>query len=107
MPRDARLFETFDGSPARALKNMTGNIPPNWIKRARGARKSREGDVAAAMRKLQRLRTKRPKAYATIKAAEAELRTLLKDWELSYQKETFYNGLRILLELSREGESSR
>lgn len=106
MPRDARLFERYDGSPARALNRLTGNIPPNWIERARGARKSREADVASAMRKLQRLRAKRPKALATIKAAEAELRILLKDWEVSYQKETF-NGLRILLELSREGESSR
>lgn len=107
MPRHAKLFEKFDGSPARALNKMVGNIPPNWIKRAKMARKSREGNLAKAIRKLQRLRVKRPKAYATIKAAEAELRLLLRDWELSYQKENFYNGLRILLEISREGESSR
>ena len=35
------------------------------------------------------------------------MRVLLKDWEVSYQKESFYNGLRILLELSRYGETQR
>lgn len=107
MPRDAKLFDRFDGSPARALKNMTGNIPPSWIARAKRARKSREGDVVRAMKKVQRLRRTRPKALATIRAAEAELRALLKDWELSYRKETFYHGLRVLLELRREGKSNR
>ena len=107
MPRDAKLFERFKGSPAKALPRLSANIPPNWIERARAARKGREGDVVQAMKKLQKLRAERPHAAATIKAAEAELRLLLKDWELSYQKETFYNGLRILLELSREGYSER
>jgi len=107
MPREAKLFERFKGSPARALAKMTGNIPPNWIKRARRARKSREQDLVTAMQKVQRIRRERPNAKVTLKAAEAELKVLLKDWEVSYQKESFYNGLRILLELSREGETER
>jgi hypothetical protein len=107
MPRPARLFERFDGSPAKALPKMTANIPPNWIERARAARKSREDDLARAMQKLQRLQDDRPRATVTIKAARAELRVLLKDWEFSYRKESFYNGLRILLELSRDGKSER
>jgi len=107
MPREAKLFERFKGSPARALPKMAGNIPPNWIERARGARKSREKDLATAMQKLQRIQRTAPRATVRLKAARAELKVLLKDWELSYQKESFYNGLRILLELSREGKTER
>ncbi len=55
------------------------------------------------MKKLQKLRKSRPNARATIKAAEQELKMLLKAWELAYQKESFYNGLRALLEISRDG----
>ena len=29
----------------------------------------------------------------------------LRDWELSYRKECFYYGLRVLLELARDGKS--
>lgn len=107
MPREARLFEAVKGSPARALLRMQANIPPNWIKRARTSRKSLEPDAARAMKKLQRLRRTRPKALATIKAAEQELKALLKAWELAYRKESFYNGLRALLEISRSGKTPR
>ena len=44
---------------------------------------------------------------ATIKAAEKELRIPLNAWEVAYRKESFYNGLRALLEISRNGESRR
>ena len=91
----------------RALLKFQVNIPPNWIARARRSRKSLEPDVAASMKNLLRLRKKRPRAYATIKSAEEELKVLLKAWEVAYQKESFYNGLRTLLEISRNGESSR
>jgi hypothetical protein len=107
MAREAKLFERFKGSPTKAFMKMTGNIPPNWIDRARDARKSREGDLAKAMAKLQDLRLNRPKASVAIKAAEAELKVLLADWESSYQKESFYNGIRVLLELSRDGATTR
>ena len=59
------------------------------------------------MRKLRKLRKNRPKAHATIKAAEQELKALLKAWELAYRKESFYNSRRALLEVSRDGESKR
>jgi hypothetical protein len=59
------------------------------------------------MRNVYRLRLKRPNATATIRAAEKELTAALKDWELAYQKEMFYNGVRVLMELQRKGESSR
>jgi hypothetical protein len=107
MPREAQLFDRFAGSPVKAWWKVTVNIPPNWIERARVARKNREDDLAKAMQKLQKLLVDRPRATAAIKAAQSELKLLLKDWETSYQKEGFYHGLRILLELSRDGKSER
>jgi hypothetical protein len=107
MPREAKLFESARESPARALFKLQGNIPPNWIARARRSRKGLEPDLVASMRKLQRLRKTRPNAQATINAADQELKMLLKAWELAYRKECFYNGLRALLEISRDGETRR
>ena len=107
MPREAKLFESANGSPARALFKLHGNIPPNWIARARRSRKSLEPELVAAMRKVTRLRKSRPNAHATIRTAQQELTMLLKGWEVAYRKEVFYNGLRALLEISREGETRR
>jgi hypothetical protein len=107
MPREAKLFESANGSPARALFKLQGNIPPNWIARARRSRKGLEPELVAAMRKVRRLRKSRPNAQATIKAAQQELTVLLKTWEVAYRKEVFYNGLRALLEISRDGETRR
>ena len=107
MPREAKLFDSANGSPIRALFKLQGNIPPSWIARARRSRKNLEPDVAASMKKVLRLRKTRPKARATIRAAEQELKTALKAWELAYRKESFYNGLRALLEVSRQGGSKR
>jgi hypothetical protein len=107
MPREAKLFESAQGSPSRALFRLQGNIPPNWIKRARASRKNLEPSMVTAMKAVRRLRKSRPNARIKIKAAEQNLRTLLKAWETAYRKETFYNGLRALLEISRDGASSR
>jgi len=107
MPREAKLFDRFKGSPVKAWPKVTANIPPNWIERARVARKSREDELSKAMHKLRDLQENRPRATVAIKAVKAQLKVLLADWETSYQKETFYNGLRILLELSRDGKSER
>ena len=107
MPREARLFDSAKGSPVRALPRLQGNIPPNWIARARRSRKDLEPDLAAAMNKVRKLRKNRPKARATIKVAEQELRILMKAWEVAYRKESFYNGLRALLEISRNGVTRR
>ena len=107
MPREAKLFESAHGSPARALLKLRANIPPNWILRARRSRKGLEPDLVRALKTIQRLRKRRPKARATIRAAEQELRAALKAWEVAYQKESFYNGLRALLEVTRDGKSRR
>lgn len=107
MPREAKLFESAKGSPARALSKLQGNIPPNWIARARRSRKSLEPDLVVSIKKVRKLRKTRPKALATIKAANQEVTARLKAWELAYRKETFYNGLRALLEISRDGTTRR
>jgi len=39
--------------------------------------------------------------------AERELKTALKNWETAFRKESFYSGLRALLEISRDGASKR
>lgn len=105
MAREARLFDQHGGSPSRALFKLRGNVPPSWIDRATDSRKSRQPEVAKAIRKLNRLRRARPNAKATIRSAEKDLRTALKDWEVAYRKECFYYGIRVLLELQRAGKT--
>jgi len=78
----------------------------SWIDRAHESRKKLEPAVVKAMRKLTRLRLQRPGAKVTIKATDKELRGTLKKWELAYRNE-FYNGLRVLMELQRNGASHR
>ncbi len=93
MPREASLFEESGGSVLRAyilLKNGgSANIPPNWIQRAKESRKNREANVAKLLKK------------GSIRDVP-----LVEDWELAYRKECFYRGLRVLLELERDGRSS-
>lgn len=92
MPREAGLFDMSQGSVVRAyvlLKNSgSANIPPAWIDRARLSRKGREPDVARV------LKSGRVKDLPT-----------LEDWELTFRKECFYHGLRVLLELERSGKT--
>ena len=92
---------------SRAITKAVANVPPAWIERAHESRKGLEPAVVKAMRKLERLRLQRPGATVTIKKAEKERRETLKKWELAYQKENFYNGLRVLMELERTGQSDR
>lgn len=105
MAREAKLFDVTSGSPTRGFRRLVGNLPPSWIERATVARKAREPDVLKALRRLESLRRRRPNARATIKAAEKELRAILRDWETAYRKECFYYGIRVLLELDRNGST--
>jgi hypothetical protein len=92
MPREAGLFDQTSGSPLRAyllLKSEgSANIPPSWIERSRMSRKAREMEIAKVLRKGKVTDIMR-----------------LEDWELSYRKECFYRGLRLLLDLERKGKS--
>lgn len=91
MSREAGLFESAGGSPLRGyilLKGRGGNLPPQWINRSQESRRGRQKAVANALRKG--------------KIFEVET---VEDWELAYKKECFYRGIRILMELERDGKT--
>lgn len=91
MPREASLFDLTNGDVVKAffeIKKNSSNIPPMWIERAKESRKKRETELGKKL-----------------KANKLDAVTLLDDWNDSYKKECFYRGLRILLELQREGKT--
>jgi hypothetical protein len=91
MSREAGLFESAKGSPLRGyimLKKGGGNVPPQWISRSQTSRQGRQKAVANAFRK------RGIEGIATIE-----------EWEVAYKKECFYRGIRILMELDRNGKS--
>jgi transposase len=105
MPRQARLFDSCSGSAVRGFTKFRGNITPRWIANAHTSRKRLEPAINKLFRELRKLRKSRPHAKVTIRNTERELRTLLKQWETAYRKESFYRGIRVLLEVQREGSS--
>jgi hypothetical protein len=105
MPREAKLFASSAGSAVRGYLKFRANIPPRWIRNARTSRKRIEPEVDAAFRSFMQLRKDRPRARVAIRNAEKELRAVLNRWETAYNKENFYRGIRILLELQRNGSS--
>ena len=72
----------------RLLQQGGANIPPMWIRRASESRCRLHKDVAQALRRKS-------------KAGQSSL----KEWEIRYNKECFYYGLRVLLELARKGKT--
>jgi hypothetical protein len=92
MPREATLFDEAKGSPLRGYVLLKGrgsaNIPLSWIERARKSRKSREVNAGKLMRA--------GKPWNILE---------LEDWEEAFRKECFYLGIRVLLELERQGKS--
>ncbi len=57
------------------------------------------------LRTVKQLIKNRPQARVAIKDARKELKAVLQRWEVAYNKESFYRGIRILLELQRNGSS--
>lgn len=91
MPREARLFDETGGSALEAyflLHQDGGNIPPAWLDRTNAARKNREKALALALGKNS-----------------LDALPLLRDWELAYRKECFYDGIRSMMELQRSGKT--
>jgi hypothetical protein len=105
MPREAKLYASSSGSAVRGFLKFRANIPPRWIKNARTSRKRVEPEIVQAFSALKRLRKDRPNARVAIKTAGKNLRAVLNHWEAAYNKESFYRGLRVLLELQRNGSS--
>ena len=106
MPREAKLFSSSAGSTVRGFIKFRANIPPRWIKNARNSRKRLEPEIVEALRSVKSIRRNRPRAHVALKNASKEVKTALSRWETAYNKENFYRGIRILLELQRNGSST-
>ena len=106
MPREAKLFSSSAGSAVRGFIKFRANIPPRWIKNARNSRKRLEPEIVEALRSVKSIRRNRPRAHVALKNASKEVKTALTRWETAYNKENFYRGIRILLELQRNGSST-
>jgi hypothetical protein len=106
MPREAKLFSSSSGSAVRGFVKFRANIPPRWIKNARNSRKRMEPEIVKAFRSLKTIQRNRPRAQVALKNAKKEFKAVLSRWETAYEKENFYRGIRILLELQRNGSST-
>jgi hypothetical protein len=106
MPREAKLFVSSSGSAVRGFFKFRANIPPRWIGNARKSRKRIEPEIVEALRSVKRLQRNRPRAKVALKNANKEFKAVLSRWETAYDKENFYRGIRILLELQRNGTSA-
>jgi hypothetical protein len=107
MPREAKLFNSSAGSPVRGFLKLSANVTPRWIENARVSRKNLEPEVSNRLRQLKSLLKRRPGAKVAIKQARKDVRSSLNLWEIAYSKESFYRGVRILLEIQRDGSSTR
>jgi hypothetical protein len=58
------------------------------------------------LNKVKSLRKNHPRSKSAIKDATKDLRGSLNQWELSYRKESFYRGIRTLLEIDQDGSSN-
>ena len=105
MPREAKLFSSSSGSSARAFLKFRANIPPRWIKNAQKSRKRIEPEIVDALRTVKNIQRNRPRAHVALNNASKQLKAVLGHWETAYNKENFYRGIRILLELQRNGSS--
>jgi hypothetical protein len=55
---------------------------------------------------VRSIKRNRPRAQVALKNANKQFKTVLSRWETAYEKENFYRGIRILLELQRNGSSA-
>ena len=105
MAREAKLFSSSSGSAVRAFFKFRANIPPRWIKNAQKSRKRIELEIVEALRSVRSIQRNRPRAQVALKNANKQFKAVLSRWETAYDKENFYRGIRILLELQRNGAS--
>src|SRR5579864_7300130 len=105
MPREAKLFLSSSGSAVRGFVKFRANIPPRWIKNAQRSRKRIEPEVVQALRSVVKMGKNHPRAKVALQEARHDLKAVLNRWETAYSKESFYRGIRILLELQRSGSS--
>jgi hypothetical protein len=65
-----------------------------------------EPEIVNAVRSVKSIRRNRPRAQVALKNANKQFKAVLSRWETAYNKENFYRGIRILLELQRNGSSA-
>src|SRR5439155_438262 len=106
MPREAKLFVSSSGSAVRGFFKFRANIPPRWFKNAQKSRKRMEPEIVKALRSVKSIQRNRPRAEVALKDARKQFKAVLSRWETAYDKENFYRGIRILLELQRNGSSA-
>ena len=106
MAREAKLFSSSSGSAVRAFFKFRANIPPRWIRNAQKSRKRIEPEIVEALRSVRSIQRNRPRAQAALKNANKQFKAVLSRWETAYDKENFDRGIRILLELQRNGSSA-
>ena len=91
MPRESQLFWASRGSVLEGytmLKREGKNVTPQFVETSKKSRKRREKELGGLL-----------------KSKNLDATTVLKEWEISYQKECFYRGVRALLELERNGKT--
>jgi len=81
------------------------NIPPRWIKNAQKSRKRIEPEIVKALHFIISMRRDHPWAQVALKKSNRKYKAVLSRWETAYNKENFYRGIQILLELQRNGLS--
>jgi hypothetical protein len=74
-------------------------------KNAQKSRKRIEPEIVEALRSLKTIQRNRPRAQVALKNASKQFKAVLSRWDTGYEKENFYRGIRILLELQRQGSS--
>jgi len=65
-----------------------------------------EPEIVRALRSLKSIQRNRPRAQVALRIATKQFKDVLNRWETAYNKENFYRGIRILLELQRNGSST-
>jgi hypothetical protein len=63
-------------------------------------------EIVEALCSVRSIQRNRPRAQVALKNANKRLKAVLSRWETAYDKENFYRGIRILLELQRNGSSA-
>jgi hypothetical protein len=91
MSKEEDLFKQSRGSPVMAylsMKRAGENMPLSWLKRQEKSRQKLDDEVARVLRNFE----------------NSDI-TVLAQWEIIYQKEWFYKGLRCLYELDIKGKT--
>jgi hypothetical protein len=108
MAREARLFTSSAGSVVRGYLKFQANIPPRWIKKhgVRASGLSRRSPSASVLSNVYGSGDHEQESPFGNSERAAGIAVGLGSLETAYRKESFYRGIRVLLELQRDGSST-